>query len=385
MLAWGGLLSSFTITNSGALITPALASLGQVFPELSYSVISYLSTIAFLAAIPGSLLAGVLISNGVGYRRISMTSALCVLAGGVTPYFAGDFWLWMGCRCLFGIGLGLMAPVGASLVARIFRGEQAIRMQGLGMVVMNVSGTVYSLASGFVATYQSRAVFLLYGFFLLPLTLFWFLPEPENLPVRIKEHKRRSRLPATAWLYVLSSFFLMLFCYPLMLNMSKIIAADQLGSAGTAGIVVTSYTIGGVLAGVLFAYLRLRLGKWLLFATLLLGLVSQLLAYQAYSVAQLIAANLLLGTSAYLLWVDAYAEFGEVCTGDQVSRAAGLFVAATSLGSFLTSPLLTLVERLLGANPRAPLLIGAAAACLLALVFGLGIVAMKRRMARTDH
>ena len=80
------------------------------------------------------------------------------LAGGVAPAFLNNFTTLLLSRAVFGIGIGLLSPLGNALVLGLFEGQERANMLGLGGVVMNLGGIAFQMLVGFLAAISWRYV-----------------------------------------------------------------------------------------------------------------------------------------------------------------------------------------------------------------------------------
>ena len=88
----------------------------------------------------------------------------------------------------------------------------------------------------------------LLGIISLVMVMF-MLPEPKK-----KEEAVAEKISIPPAVYLLSVLFgiAMMLNYPLLVNMSTIIITDNLGDAASAGIVLSMFTVGGMVAGAIF-------------------------------------------------------------------------------------------------------------------------------------
>ena len=146
------IMSIFFIAMGIGTITPALNSIMEAYPQLPVSTIYLTSTLPSLAVIPSAVIAGMLAGNKVKYKMLSALGILLIDVGSVAPYYTNDnFTLILLGRAIFGIGLGIISPLGNALVLGHFEGDKRASKMGMGTLKMNVVGIIFQFLGGFFA------------------------------------------------------------------------------------------------------------------------------------------------------------------------------------------------------------------------------------------
>lgn len=91
--------------------SPALASIGQAFPEIDFSIIVLIATLPALLMVPFSMIGGKLAGNIMTYKNVTILGIIIFLIGGTAPYFMSNFTAILIMRCVFGAGLCLLLEV----------------------------------------------------------------------------------------------------------------------------------------------------------------------------------------------------------------------------------------------------------------------------------
>jgi len=75
-----------------------------------------------------------------------------IIVGGIIPYFFADnFYSILATRCVVGAGVGLVLPLGNTIVMLLFKGSgNEPKMLGLGTAFMNLGGVLFQLLAGVV-------------------------------------------------------------------------------------------------------------------------------------------------------------------------------------------------------------------------------------------
>lgn len=187
-----GVLLPFMVAQVGFIMNPTLTEFAKLFPDLSYSTVSYLATLPSLICIPCNLLAGKVVGKKIGYRPLCMAAIALVVIGGMLPWFFQDFIGWCICRCVMGAGMGLIMPLGGALVSRIFKGNMAVKMQGIGTIVLNSAGVSLQIAASLLIVHNVNYAWLLHGVYIAVFVLVGlFLPEPDRGEKRYRQEIRQ--------------------------------------------------------------------------------------------------------------------------------------------------------------------------------------------------
>lgn len=374
-----GVLAIFLATQATFILTPALSLLSEKYPDISYSVLTYLSTIPNLIGIPMGIISGALIKKGMKYKQVIAIALILMIVGGALPYVITSFNGWLAARCLFGIGFGVVVPMSGTMVMRTFTGDKAAKVQGWGGVIQNLSGIVLQVVSGWVCMINVDYVWLLHFVFAIPLVLMLVLmPEPEKEEVREDTGtKKKASLPASVWLMSAAYGLLFMCVYPLLLNMSAILSNEGIGDASLAGTINSIYTVGGMISGFVFPYLLKVLKKWLIPVLAVGTAVGIFLGYIGTSGPALMFAAFLTGFCAMMIWPASVVYFGNVVSADSMAMANGIFSAAINLFCFLATPFCTIVASIMGDNPRNPLIVGAVMVVVIAVGYFIGMARVK--------
>ena len=110
------IMSIFCLCMGVGTITPALNTIMQAFPDLPISTIYLASTLPSLTVIPATIVAGMLAGDKAKYKTLAIIGIVIFILGGVAPYFSDNFTVILIERAVFGIGLGIISPLGNALI-----------------------------------------------------------------------------------------------------------------------------------------------------------------------------------------------------------------------------------------------------------------------------
>ncbi|MBP2134221.1 MFS family permease [Methanomicrobium sp. W14] len=256
------IMSIFFLMMGLGVITPALNVIMDAFPDLSISTFLLISNLPSLLMIPGSVIAGVIAGSKMKYRTLAALGILLFIIGGIAPVFLDNFYVILINRAVFGFGLGLISPLGSALILNFYEGDMQAKLLGVGTIVMNVGGIILQFFGGFFASFGWHASFWAHAFAIASFVLvLLFLPEPQKKSVSetgSSESQDKVKVPAGVWMISIAFGIALLLLYPVLLNMSSFMTENSLGDSTVAGIVLSFYTIGGMIAGALFGSLSTR-------------------------------------------------------------------------------------------------------------------------------
>jgi MFS family permease len=248
-----------------AVLTPAMDTLANTFPNETRDTIMLASTITALLQVPSSFLVQPLVSK-FGYKPTGIFGLLFAIVGGAFPFLMPEltaYWPIILSRALLGIGMGVFTPLGGAMIIQLFEGKERARLLGIGQVFWYAGGFIYSILAGFLCAVAWNLTFLSYFFGLIPLILIiLFLPN-----VKVDEDKAKAeqgtsaapavkeRVSANTWGYVLIILGTMTFGLTAIFLSSFIIPERGMGGPAEAGIAGNGLQIGGILLGAVFGFI----------------------------------------------------------------------------------------------------------------------------------
>ena len=228
------LLAVYFAANVIFITSQALNSWAtQLYPEIPYSTVLFLSTISSLLMIPGSLAAGVVLGKKVSFRTMTIVSMGGIIVAGCLPFFVRNFTFVLVMRAITGFCIGLGFPIQSTLALKLFDDEERPGVLGIATFVMACGSIFYMLVSGYVCDIDAAYAFLVHGVLIVPLVLvIIFLKEPEkDLQAADGAGGSKDKLPMMA-VFTSAMFMVIFFAfYPVLLNMSAIIEYEGIGAA----------------------------------------------------------------------------------------------------------------------------------------------------------
>lgn len=363
-------LSVFFVQMGIGTITPALASIAAAYPTIPFTTLLLVSTLATLTSVPATLISGRLAGSVVKYKTLLIIGMVLFIGGGIIPYFMTDFAAILAVRAVFGIGLGIVIPLGGALIIAFFEGETRAQMMGFGNVAANVGGILFQLLGGIAASAFWGYSFLVHGLGIVTLILILFLPEPVKAPAQAAGEEK-PKMPKSVYGFALTAFAMMALLYPLLVNMSTLIAVGGMGGAADAALVLTMFTVGGMLAGFLFAKVFHIFQK----NTLSLGLGLLAVAMMCIGFGNTIVFMYLGATAAgfgfSFVIPTVFMDLGAAVHPSLMPTASGIVMASMNIGGFASAYFFAFIAGLFGMTEvlKFPFYVGMTAYAVAAVVY----------------
>ncbi len=364
------IMSVFFLIIGVTAISPGIQSIAEAFPEVSYSTILLVSTLPSLLIIPSSYIAGAVAGSRVKYRTLVIGGALLFVLGGVAPYYLNNFTVILVMRAIFGIGLGLVTPIGNALVLRIFDGHARANMLGAGNVVSTLGGILLKLMAGFLAAINWRYMFLTHLLGLVTLiAVIFFLKEPEKIE---QGTSLKVKLPGTVFLYGTVMMLIFMALAPVLLGVSTIILGEGLGDASDSAIVLAMFTTGSMTASALFSKVYKISKKYTVVFALFLAAGGLVILCYAPNLFVLGLGTYVTGLGLGSFIPGMMMDVGAVCRPETFAVASGVVMSVGNVGGFIGPYYMSLVAFVFS-NPslRFAVSIGAIILVLQGIVLGL--------------
>lgn len=360
-------------TNAIAAI---LADISAEFPEASTAAIQYLMTFPNLLVVVMSIITARL-SVHISKKRLAIAGLCAGLAAGIGSFlFHGSIvllYFWAGA---LGIGIGLVVPIAASLVADYFDGGEKDALLGYQTAAANIGSMLMTFLGGVLAVigwYYNYLVYLL----ALPGIVFTVMFVPKrNVAVQgqsARAEKAGIKIPKAKWFYfVIAAVFMLLF-YMGPTNLAMFVGERGIGTTMTAGTAATILLLGGTAMGLIFGAVSSRIGKYTITLGFLMLAAGFFMLYTARVLPVLYVGSFLVGTSNTLVLPQC---MGSVVTRDkeQSTFLMSAVFAIANLGTFL-APALTGVSAAVMGNTNASSRFfftgSVAAACVILSIIGI--------------
>lgn len=363
---------SVFLTSAGTnTVTSSLQSIADAFPTIAYTSILLVYTLPSLVIIPFSIFAGMMVGSKIKYRTLVIFGLVLFIVGGVAPAFMNDFAAILFSRAVFGIGLGILTPLGNALVLHLFEGQRRANMLGIGTVVMNIGCIALQLLGAYLCVINWHYVFLAHALGIVSLVIALFLlPEPQ------KEHSettelilgKKSGIPASVYIQC-ALFGVGTMCMsPIMANMSTIIQTSHMGNAASVGIVLSVYTAGAMFAGAIFGKIYKAMNWYVIPGGLLMTAIGMGCVNYGNNLIMMTMGIVLAGIGFNFLAPSIMMNFGALISPTKSATAVGILMAFMNLGVFLTAYYIAILTHITGnTSPKFPVFAGM-------LIFGISAI-----------
>jgi len=361
------IMAIFLVNRGVNIVTPAMNTFYEHFSDFSRETVAMISTLPNLTLVIGTLVVGAVVGKRFSFKTMAILGSVIYLIGGVAPYFIDDLYVILGCRLLFGFGLGLIYPLSNALINGLYEGDKRATYLGYGTFMLNLGGIALQTLGGILADIDWQLVFLAHAVSLLALVCAFLLPEPPKKEAAAKT----GGIWLTAPVAVIGVVFFvyMLMAYPAMLNIS-VIFSDRLGSgAAVASTALSLYTALAAVSGFFFGMIFKKLKRWCLFLGFAIATIGMVMVQvgNVYIVLTLGVGFIGLGFGiimpALLAWCAKIAPEGKVaiCTS--------FALAMMNLAGFVSSFYLTGLAAAFGESVYSPIKIAMVVLALMTVAF----------------
>lgn len=334
------------LSNGTLLLSPAIDTMVQAFPQEPYSKILLLYTLPSLVALPFALLSALIMGKKLPYRTVLLIVVPLYMVTGVLPFFFKSLNATLLCRAGFGVCIGMLAPQGNALILRTFSGEERYRFLGYSSVMIGLAGVVFQFLSGFLCTVGWNFVFLGHLVAIVPLLLiFFFLEEPAVSTEQ--DQVRPSGRGGILRPGVVPLFGLVCILYTCsqtkMLTLSSIVTSEGMGNSVTSASILSMATVGAIAGGLIFPYFCKLVPRYR--TALLIAVLSASTLCNLINSPVIIAAGYGIGTMAFMMNLSLMTvRASRLFPGAEASKATTVIQFADKGGVFLSTYYTTAIK-----------------------------------------
>ena len=364
-------LAIFSMGQVAGSIDAAIALIGQAF-SLSSAMTMYVSSIAALASVAAGIVIGIIAGKKVKYRTIVYIAGVCVLIGGLVPFFVNNYAVLLVLRALFGIGFGSMMSLQNTFAALTLSPEKQATALGIGIFAGYGTNCVLQLVGGFLADISWNYVFLNHILLIIPfIIILTCCPDIPSIPQeQSKEKKSKASFPPVVIIMCVLMGLVGLLISPLLIGCS-FLSANINPSATIAGIVAVCFSLGCMVGGLLYPTLFKKLGRYCFTCFLLIAMVGVGGSAIVRNIPLLCITTFLGGMGFSSTQAGAMMVTGMSTQKESVAMASASIMACFNLGMFLCSPFQALIGSITGDSLYIPLFIGAGVYLLCAIFFAI--------------
>ncbi|MCM3725895.1 MFS transporter [Neobacillus cucumis] len=365
-----------------------MADIIKAFPDYDPTIVMLVATFPGLIQILPALFYGKL-SKTFKKRTLLFVGLGLFIIGGTLPTFIDNLPLIILMRGVLGLGVGITMPLSVDVITDFFDGRERDFLIGFGTSTIACIGAIFfQLVGGILAdAYGWQYGFLTYLFpiWILAVTIL-YLPEPEKkqqVDLAGNEGHLKVKLPKAIYWVCLGQVLYSALIFGYVTNISVVIQADQLGSATEAGLAISVFTFGTLLAGLVFGKIKHKLPNYYLPIAVLVTGIGMAICYFSPSLPVIFAGSLVGGFAMGVGLPGVFTKVTEL-TPTGATSGAGLVVVGQGLGGILGPFGFQVVQNLFNQGiGRFPLAVSAIGLIVLALIWALTVRAPKRDLEVT--
>ncbi|MFR0585128.1 MFS transporter [Lactobacillus porci] len=261
-----GVVSMATLAMSGSVAGSAIAAISKSFPTTPISTIQLLSTLPGLGSLIISLIAGQMAMH-ISKKKLVLLGVALVTIGGLLPAFWNSSIVGLLiCSIVLGMGVGFVSTINPMLLSQYFEGEERSTMMGVNTGFTSLGSMILTGVGGFLGGSNWRHLYWVFAVGIIVFLLVLFcLPNDKVDASAAGETASKPKtstwsviksLSPSVYLIYLVVFLLGIAFTAYMANLSIVVAQKNMGGTAMTGMINAVGTIGGIIAGLGFKYLR---------------------------------------------------------------------------------------------------------------------------------
>lgn len=320
------------------------------FEGVDESVIQMILTLPALMGMIFAFAAGPL-SMRISKKRLVIFSLFNGLLGGLIAFFMGpiSMMLLIFSSILIGVAQGINSTTTMALIADYFSGEESSKMMGLQSACLNGGSMIILFVSGLLADISWNYAYLVYLAF-VPVLFITIKYLPRNHPIlpTINEHAdKRGKVNLCVYFICLVIFLFGLFFFVFQTNIARFVVSKGYGDATLSGLLNTTVSAAGMVTGILYQKLKLRLKE----LTISIGIIAVSfgtgLIYFIGSLPSLFIAAICIGFGIGCVMPTGIFLAANSVNCKKQSIAIAIATASVNLGMFLSPIILNRITYLI--------------------------------------
>ena len=340
-------ISMITVMASAA-VSPALANISNAFPEAGINLIKTVLTLPSLFIIPFSLISGHLVHR-FGNKKVLLIGIGIYIGGGVAPVFLNTIPQLLVARAVLGCGCGLIMPVSQALIAQNYTGTLKAKITGYSGAASYLMGVIASFAVAPLSAADWHYSFYIYLVAVLVFILnAVYLPEDKPLPAGRRVSNKA--FPKRVWWVIAGILLVNIAFYAVPANAALFMKEQGIGSAKSAGTVISAFMIAGFFAGIVLSHLKKFIRRDIVYSGVALMGAGYILLSFAYNMGIMTIGSALVGFSFGILFPSLMILITNKSSGSGVIFALSVGSCAQFFGQFLSPYVLQGVKWIFGWN-----------------------------------
>lgn len=360
-----------------------MADIIKAFPQYDPTIVMLVATFPGLIQIIPALFYGKL-TKMFKKRTLLFVGLSLFIIGGVMPIFIDNLWLIIAMRGILGLGVGITMPLSVDVITDFFDGRERDFLIGFGTSTIACIGAIFfQLVGGILAdAYGWQYGFLTYLFpiWILAITIL-YLPEPEKKQVpELADSKldQKIKWPKAIYWVCLGQVIYSGLIFGYVTNISVVIQQDQLGNATEAGLAISVFTFGTLIAGFLFGKIKHKLPNYYLPVAVLVTGIGMAVCFFSPSLIMIFVGSIIGGFAMGIGLPGVFTKVSEL-TPVGAASGVGLVVVGQGLGGILGPFGFQLVQTIFNQEiGRFPLAVSAVGLIILAVIWALSVKVPKK-------
>jgi MFS family permease len=366
-----------------------MADIIKAFPEYDPTIVMLVATFPGLIQIVPALFYGKL-TKVFKKKTLLFIGLSLFIIGGTLPTFIDNLPLIIAMRGILGLGVGITMPLSIDIITDFFDGRERDFLIGFGTSTIACIGAIFfQLGGGILADafgWQYGFLTYLFPIWILAVTLI-YLPEPEKkqLPQAADGSKSKIKLPKAIYWVCLGQVIFSALVFGYVTNISVVIQGDQLGNATEAGLAISVFTFGTLLAGFFFGKLKHALPNQFLPVGVFVTGLGMVICYFSPSLSMIFIGSIIGGAGMGIGLPGVFARVSEL-TPAGAPPQVGLVVVGQGLGGILGPFAFQVVQNIFNQDiGRFPLAISAVGLVVLSIIWAVTVMKPKNDLEVTLH
>ena len=356
-----------------------MADIIKAFPDYDPTIVMLVATFPGLIQIIPALFYGKL-SRRFNKRTLLFTGLALFIVGGTLPAFIDSLPLIIAMRGLLGLGVGITMPLSIDIITDFFEGRKRDFLIGFGTSTVACIGAIFfQLVGGMLAdSYGWQYGFLTYLFPLWILAVtFLYLPEPEKKvhPTTAgSEGLKKVKLPKAVYWLCLGQVLYSGLIFGYVTNISVVIQGDKLGNATEAGMAISVFTFGTLLAGIVFGRIKHLLPTLYLPVAFGMTGLGMAICYFSPNLTMIFIGSIIGGAGMGIGLPGVFSRVSDLTPKVILSAGVGLVVAGQGIGGIMGPFVFQFIQNIynqdIGRFPLAISAIGLVGLAIIWAIFG---------------
>ncbi len=375
-----------------AAIGPALSVIDAQFTSASPLLIKSVVTIPALICIPISLLSNKL-SNYIRKKYLLIFGLILYLIASILSYFSNNIYSLLLTRGLFGLGLGIIAPLSLVVIGDFFEGKTRAKFMGYSTAVSDIGAVIAILIVGVLASLGWQNIFLIYlaGIVVLFLVIF-FLPKiapydhsaPENKIESLNKDTSNIKLNKGVFKYSVIIILSFIVFYSVPTNMSLLIAYKHLGTPETSSYLIALITFSAFIGAMIFHRILKILKESLILFSFIFMAVGFILILLS-NVVLIMAIGIIIAGIGFGIVVPYCLFYSAKCVHvKHTSLAITMVSTSIYVGESICPVVLNYIAKIFNLNNIIGLFYGAELLSIIAIIFSLYILLKSKKLNKVS-